>query len=49
MWYADTVGLEHVLARVKQFEVDHGANWEPAPFLEQLVAEGKSFADLDGE
>jgi 3-hydroxyacyl-CoA dehydrogenase len=49
MWYADTVGLDHVLARVKQFEVDHGANWEPAPFLEQLVAEGKSFADLDGE
>jgi 3-hydroxyacyl-CoA dehydrogenase len=37
MFYADTVGLETVLARVKQF------GWTPSPLLEQLAAEGKRF------
>ena len=48
MWYADVVGLEYVLSRVKDFEAQHGDNWEPAPLLEQLVTEGRTFADLDG-
>lgn len=47
MWYADVVGLEYVLSRVKEFEDAHGANWKPAPLLEQLASEGRMFADLD--
>jgi 3-hydroxyacyl-CoA dehydrogenase len=37
MFYGDTVGLGHVLARVKEF------GWKPAPLLEKLAAEGGRF------
>jgi 3-hydroxyacyl-CoA dehydrogenase len=47
MWYADTVGLKKVYARVQEFEKEHGALWAPAPLLKQLAEEGKSFADFD--
>lgn len=36
MFYADTIGLPKVLARMKEF------GWTPAPLLEKLVQEGKS-------
>lgn len=48
MWYADTVGLDKVAARVKEFHREHGELWAPAPLLERLAAEGKTFASLDG-
>jgi len=47
MWYADTVGLPKVLARIEEFEKEHGTLWTPAPLLKQLAAEGKTFADFD--
>jgi len=47
MWYADTVGLNNVLARVAEFHQQHGMLWKPAPLLERLAAEGKTFASLD--
>jgi len=48
MFYADTVGLPKVLARIEEFKKTHGADlWEPAPLLKRLVAEGKRFKDLD--
>jgi 3-hydroxyacyl-CoA dehydrogenase len=47
MWYADEVGLGKILARVKEFHRQHGELWKPAPLLEWLVAEGKTFASLD--
>jgi 3-hydroxyacyl-CoA dehydrogenase len=47
MWYADTVGLKKVYARIQEFHKEHGENWEPAPLLKKLAEEGKSFADLD--
>jgi 3-hydroxyacyl-CoA dehydrogenase len=48
MFYADTVGLDKVLARVEEFEARHGADlWSPAPLLEQLVKEGRTFASYD--
>ena len=47
LWYADTVGIEKVAARVREFHAEHGELWEPAPLLEQLAREGKSFADFD--
>jgi 3-hydroxyacyl-CoA dehydrogenase len=49
MWYADAVGLKTVLKAVRQLECDHGPAWKPAPLLERLAADNKSFADLDRE
>jgi 3-hydroxyacyl-CoA dehydrogenase len=43
MFYADTVGLPTVLARVKQYREQFGDYWTPAPLLAQLVAEGRGF------
>ena len=43
MFYADTVGLPTVLARVKQYRDQMGDYWKPAPLLERLVAEGRGF------
>jgi 3-hydroxyacyl-CoA dehydrogenase len=45
MWYADTVGLKNVLARIEEFHRQHGELWEPAPLLKQLADQGKTFAD----
>jgi 3-hydroxyacyl-CoA dehydrogenase len=47
--HADTVGLDRVLARIREFHKIHGELWAPAPLLEKLVAEGKSFAAFDRE
>jgi len=43
MFYADTVGLPTVLARVKEYRARFGDYWQPAPLLETLVAEGRGF------
>jgi 3-hydroxyacyl-CoA dehydrogenase len=47
MWYADTVGLNKVYARICEFQAEHGELWEPAPLLKQLAEQGKTFADYD--
>jgi 3-hydroxyacyl-CoA dehydrogenase len=46
MWYADTVGLKNVYARIRDFERQQGGLWEPAPLLERLAEEGKTFAEF---
>jgi 3-hydroxyacyl-CoA dehydrogenase len=46
MFYGDTVGLDKVLAKMKEFEAKMGADFKPAKLLEKLVAEGKRFQDL---
>jgi 3-hydroxyacyl-CoA dehydrogenase len=43
MFYADTVGLPTVLSRVRQYREQFGDYWKPAPLLERLAAEGKTF------
>jgi 3-hydroxyacyl-CoA dehydrogenase len=43
MFYADTVGLPAVLARVKDYRARLGDHWQPAPLLEKLVASGRGF------
>jgi 3-hydroxyacyl-CoA dehydrogenase len=43
MFYADTVGLPLVLARVTEYRARYGDYWSPAPLLERLVAAGRSF------
>ena len=46
MWYADRVGLDKVHNRVCEFHRQFGVLWEPAPLLEQLASEGKTFSDF---
>jgi 3-hydroxyacyl-CoA dehydrogenase len=44
MFYADTVGLEKIYARVCEFERQHGELWKPAPLLARLGRAGRTFA-----
>ncbi|AJC22520.1 3-hydroxyacyl-CoA dehydrogenase NAD-binding domain-containing protein [Pandoraea pulmonicola] len=44
MLYADTVGLDKVLARVREFEkAEHGKDWAPAARLVELAEAGGRF------
>jgi 3-hydroxyacyl-CoA dehydrogenase len=43
MFYADTVGLKTVLDKLREFEARFGDDFKPAPLLEKLAAEDKSF------
>ena len=48
MWFADTQGLDNVLADIERFYEETGDDvWQPADLLRKLVAEGKNFASLD--
>ncbi len=48
MWFADTQGLDAVLADIERFYEETGDEvWNPSPLLKRLVAEGKNFASLD--
>jgi 3-hydroxyacyl-CoA dehydrogenase len=50
MFYADTVGLKNVLARIEEFEKQHGSElWAPAPLLKGLADAGGTFQVLDEE
>ena len=50
MFWADQIGLDNILADIKKFEAEYGGDiWKPAPLLEKLVAEGKSFASLQSK
>jgi 3-hydroxyacyl-CoA dehydrogenase len=47
MYYADSIGLDKVMARLKEFlEQDGDDFWEPAPLIKKLVAEDKGFKDM---
>ena len=48
MAYGDLVGLDKVLAKMKEFQATMGDEFKPSPLLEKLVAEGKKFSDLRG-
>ncbi|MDZ4209400.1 3-hydroxyacyl-CoA dehydrogenase NAD-binding domain-containing protein [Rhodoferax sp.] len=47
MFYADTVGLTRVYARICEFHRQHGEFWQPAPLLKRLAEAGKTFAKPD--
>ena len=49
MWHADTVGLQKVYERIREFHQQHGELWAPAPLLKRLAEEGKTFAEFDKE
>ncbi len=44
MFYADSVGLDKVVAAIEKFQKGyHGEQWQPAPLLVKLAKEGKRF------
>jgi 3-hydroxyacyl-CoA dehydrogenase len=43
--FADSLGLAHVLARIRTFEATHGSTWAPAPMLVQLARDGGRFTE----
>lgn len=50
MHYADAVGLKNVYDKICEFRDRYGEEyWQPAPLLQQLAEEGKSFAEWDKE
>ena len=49
MFYADSVGLQHVHEIMQDFCDIHGDWLKPAPLLEQLANTGKSFAEWHKE
>jgi 3-hydroxyacyl-CoA dehydrogenase len=49
MWHADTVGLQKVYQRIREFHKQHGELWAPAPLLQRLAEAGKTFAEFDRE
>ena len=48
MWYADTVGLKKVCERIREYQQRLGSWWEPAPLLQRLAEQGKTFAEFSG-
>lgn len=44
MFYADSVGLDRVLATIRELHARCGEWWKPAPLLEKLAAEGRTFS-----
>jgi 3-hydroxyacyl-CoA dehydrogenase len=48
MFYADTVGLGTVVARIEEFRQRHGDDlWPVAPLLRRLAGSGSSFGEFD--
>ena len=47
--WADMTGLGGLLEDIRRYARDDAAFWAPAPLLEQLVAEGRTFDDLNRE
>ena len=48
MWYADTIGLKKVCERIREFQQRFGSWWAPAPLLQRLAGQGKTFAEFSG-
>ena len=50
MFYADSLGLKHVLGRIEHYRSRVGGEyWQPAALIERLARQGQSFAQWDSE
>jgi len=47
MFYADRVGLGNICEAVERFHRELGPRWEPAPLLQRLAAERRTFREYD--
>ena len=45
MFFAETVGLRKVLARVEEYRARFGDHWEPAPLLQKYVEKDRTLFD----
>jgi 3-hydroxyacyl-CoA dehydrogenase len=45
MFFADQIGLDKLVARLRELEKSAGPHWTPAPLLERLAGDGKKFSD----
>jgi len=45
--YADSVGLDRVLADIRSYAEEDPAFWKPSPLLVQLAGSGRNFASLN--
>jgi 3-hydroxyacyl-CoA dehydrogenase len=45
MFWAGLEGLDRILARLRELQGRHGADFKPSPLLERLVAEGRKFQE----
>jgi 3-hydroxyacyl-CoA dehydrogenase len=43
MFWADSIGLKVLRDRMLGFQREHGDQWKPAPLLNQLADQGKTF------
>jgi 3-hydroxyacyl-CoA dehydrogenase len=48
MFWADKQGLASIYEGILKFREEYGDFWTPAPLLERLTKEGKTFASLQG-
>ncbi len=46
MFWADTVGLDKVVSKLKEFEERFGAEFAPSPFLEQCAKDGQRLSEV---
>jgi len=46
MYFGDQVGVGQVLAKMQEFQGQHGDDFKPSALLERLAAEGKKFSDF---
>ena len=46
MFWADTIGLEKIVSKLKEFEAQYGADFTPSPLLAKLAEEGGRLSDI---
>lgn len=46
MFWADQLGLDNIYQDILKFREEYGDFWKPAPLLEKLAKEGKTFSSL---
>jgi 3-hydroxyacyl-CoA dehydrogenase len=47
MKYADSYGLDRLLGDIRRYGQDDPIFWQASPLLEELVASGQTFDDLN--
>ena len=49
LFYADSLGLRHVVERISSFQDEFGERWQVSPLLRKLAEAGKTFRSFDEE
>ena len=46
MFWADTIGLDKIIAKLKEFEARYGTDFTPSPLLERVAQEGGRLSEM---